>query len=116
MATAEHDPAAPFDYDGPPAWRAPIAAALAGVVDPELALGILDVGLVYRVAVADGTVRVAMTMTSAACPVGDVIVEDVFDAVEGAVPEGTAVDVQLVWEPAWTPQRMSERARRFMGG
>lgn len=105
-----------FDYDGPADWRLPIAAALANVVDPDVALDILDVGLVYGVAFVGGAVRITMTMTSAACPVGDVIVEDVQAELERVLPRGTPVDVDLVREPAWTPQRMSERARRFMGG
>lgn len=103
-----------YDYRGPDALRQPIADALARVIDPEMALTITDVGLVYRVDVADEVVRVEMTMTSAACPVGDVIVEDVEHEVGRAAP-GHRVDVALVWEPPWTPERLSARAKRFMG-
>lgn len=111
---AEPDSSAAFAYTGPDALRAPIAAALGRVVDPEMALTITDVGLVYRVDVDADAVRVEMTMTSAACPVADVIVEDVEHELDRAVP-GRRIDVAVVWEPPWTPERMSERARRFMG-
>jgi metal-sulfur cluster biosynthetic enzyme len=103
-----------FEYEGPPELRAPIAEALGRVVDPEMALTILDVGLVYRVGVRDNTVRVVMTMTSAACPVGDVIVDEVESELAHALPQHD-VQVELCWEPPWTPERMSERAKRFMG-
>ena len=104
-----------FDYEGDEATRPVIEAALQRVVDPEMALGILDVGLVYRVAVRDSQVHVLMTMTSAACPVTDVIVEDVTTTLERALPDGFGVEVEVCWEPAWTPDRMSDKAKRFMG-
>ena len=69
----------------------------------------------YRVSVRERHAHVLMTMTSAACPVVDVIVDDVARTLERALPQGFAVDVDVCWEPAWTPERMSERAKRFMG-
>jgi metal-sulfur cluster biosynthetic enzyme len=104
-----------FDYEGDETHRAAITGALARVVDPEMALGILDVGLVYRVTVEGSRVQVLMTMTSAACPVVDVIVDDVAQTLERALPGGYAVGVDVCWEPAWTPERMSGKAKRFMG-
>lgn len=103
-----------FPYAGDPALRAPIEAALARVVDPEVAMSIVDVGLIYGVRVADATVHVTMTMTSAACPVTDVILDDVETELDRALPDDLKIAVELVWEPPWTPERMSERARRFM--
>lgn len=106
--------AAPFPYDGPAELEAPVVRALTNVVDPEFALTIVDMGLVYGVTVDDDRVHVALTMTSAACPVADLIVDEA--GTELSRIAGTrAVDVELVWVPAWTPERMSERARRFMG-
>jgi metal-sulfur cluster biosynthetic enzyme len=102
-----------FAYDGPEDLRAPVAAALQRVVDPEIAMSILDVGLVYGVTVADGLAVVRMTMTSAACPVGDLIVEEVEHELQQALPDH-AVDVQIGWDPPWTPAMMSERGRRAM--
>jgi metal-sulfur cluster biosynthetic enzyme len=104
-----------FEYDGPDALRRPIAAALQRVVDPEMALSIVDIGLVYRVVVDDRAARVTMTMTSAACPVADVIVDDVCGEVLRALPEHCGIDVEMVWEPPWSAERMSDEARRFMG-
>jgi metal-sulfur cluster biosynthetic enzyme len=104
-----------FPYDGPPELLPVITRALERVVDPEVALNIVDVGLVYGVTVADGRVDVNVTMTSAACPVADTIVDDIESQLDAALPADLKIHVQLVWEPAWTPQRMSAKARLFMG-
>ena len=106
---------AAFPYVGPEALRAPIAAALQRVVDPELALSIVDVGLIYGVTVDAATVQVRLTMTSPACPVADVIVDDIETELDRVVPAELRVEVDLGWEPPWTSDRMSERAKRFMG-
>jgi metal-sulfur cluster biosynthetic enzyme len=105
----------PFPYDGPEELHGPIFDALMRVVDPEVALSVVDVGLVYGVRVDEHTLHVRMTMTSAACPVTDVILEDAQRELERAAPPELAVEVELVWEPFWTPDRMTPRARRFMG-
>src|SRR4051812_9506611 len=105
----------PFPYLGPEDLRAPVVAALARVVDPELAMTIIDVGLVYGVAVAGDGLRVRLTMTSAACPVADVIVDDVWHELSRVLPAAMNIETELVWEPEWTSDRMSERARRIMG-
>lgn len=105
-----------FDYEGPDELRAPVTAALGRVVDPELAMSITDIGLVYGIRVQPGAARVRMTMTSAACPVSDLIVDDLHHELDKALGGGSAIDVQLCWEPPWTSDMMSERARRFMGG
>jgi metal-sulfur cluster biosynthetic enzyme len=104
-----------FPYEGPPQLQAGITAALERVVDPEVALNIVDVGLVYGVGVATGRVDVRVTMTSAACPVADVIVDDIEFQLDQSLPPALKIRVELVWEPPWTPQRMSARARQFMG-
>lgn len=104
-----------FDYAGPPELLPAIVQALESVVDPEVAMNIVDVGLVYGVKVAEGRVDVDLTMTSAACPVTDILLEDVEDALDRALPPELKIHVELVWEPPWTPQRMSARARSFMG-
>lgn len=106
---------APFPYDGPPEWLPAITRALERVVDPEVALDIVSIGLVYGVTVTGHRVDVKATMTTAACPVADVIVEDIGHELEQALPERFLIHVDLVWEPPWTPQRMGDRAKRFMG-
>jgi metal-sulfur cluster biosynthetic enzyme len=92
-----------------------IRKALRAVKDPELGLNIIDLGLVYDVEVSEaGQVHVRMTLTSPGCPAGGEIIQGVRDVVEDA--EGvTGVEVELVWEPYWTPERMDPRVRAFLG-
>lgn len=89
--------------------------ALRAVKDPELGLNIIDIGLVYDVTVSDeGKAHVTMTLTSPGCPAGAEIMEDVRQTL--ADLEGvTGVEVELVWEPYWTPERMDPRVRAFLG-
>jgi metal-sulfur cluster biosynthetic enzyme len=105
----------PFPYEGPDALRGPIADALRRVVDPEVAMSIVDVGLIYGVTVAHGKIHLLLTMTSAACPVADVIAGDVENELDRIAPADLQIQVDLVWDPPWTPARMSERAKIFMG-
>lgn len=107
-------PAPAFAFEGPPQLRAPIDQALRRVVDPEVALNIVDVGLVYGVKVEGERVHVQVTMTSAACPVADVIVGDIEQELDRALPPELLIQVELVWEPPWTADRLSDSARRFM--
>lgn len=104
-----------FPYEGPEALRTPVATALAGVVDPELALNIVDLGLVYGVTIDDDRVHVRLTMTTPACPVAEVIIGDVEMALDRVVPTALTIAVEQVWEPPWTPDRLSASARRFYG-
>jgi metal-sulfur cluster biosynthetic enzyme len=104
-----------FFYDGPQELLPVITAALERVVDPEVALNIVDVGLVYGVVVQDKRIDVSVTMTSAACPVTDTIIDDIENTLDQALPADLLIHVELVWEPPWTPERMSESARGFMG-
>jgi metal-sulfur cluster biosynthetic enzyme len=106
--------ASPFPCEGPAELHDAVLKALTRVVDPEVAMSIVDVGLVYGVTVDATAARVRMTMTSAACPVADVIVDDVYTELERVLPADCAVDVELCWEPPWSPEMMSARARRFM--
>jgi metal-sulfur cluster biosynthetic enzyme len=107
--------ATPFPFTGPEPMRRGIEAALQRVVDPELALSIVDVGLVYGVTVTETQVHVLLTMTSAACPVADLIIEDIEAELDGVVPAGMTIRVELTWAPPWSSDRMSEGAKRFMG-
>jgi metal-sulfur cluster biosynthetic enzyme len=92
-----------------------IRKALRQVKDPELNLNIMDIGLVYDVAVSDaGDVHVQMTLTSPGCPAGAEIIGDVKNVV-GNLDDVKSVDVELVWEPYWTPDRMDPRVKTFMG-
>jgi metal-sulfur cluster biosynthetic enzyme len=107
--------AGPYPYEGPESLRQPILDALTRVVDPEVAMSIVDVGLIYGITVDNEKVHVLLTMTSAACPVTDVILEEAEGELDRIVPPELAVHVELVWDPPWTMDRMSARARLFMG-
>jgi len=107
-------PTLAFPYRGPDEWRLAVENALREVVDPEVALSIVDMGLVYDVAIEGDAAVVALTMTSSACPVTHVIVEDVQAALDRVLPEQLAIDVRLVWDPPWTPERMSAKARELL--
>lgn len=104
-----------YDYVGPDELRSPIDKALRNVIDPELALGIVDVGLIYRVAVEAQCLHLRMTMTSAACPVADVILDDIDTELDKVLPADMKVEVEMVWDPPWTPERLSPKAKAFMG-
>jgi metal-sulfur cluster biosynthetic enzyme len=92
-----------------------VRKALRAVKDPELNLNIIDIGLVYDVAVSDeGHAHVQMTLTSPGCPSGAEIMEDARRVV--AELDGvTGVEIELVWEPFWTPERMDPRVKAFLG-
>ncbi len=89
--------------------------ALRTVDDPEAGMNIVDLGLVYTIEVGPGAVAVDLTMTTAACPMADMIMDQARAAVSAIVPPDTAVDIRLVWDPPWTPDKMSGMAREFFG-
>ena len=92
-----------------------VCEALREVQDPEAGMSIVDLGLVYGVDVSPARIHVRMTMTSPACPVAPYIVEEAVAAIRAAAAGVPDVDVELVWDPPWTPERMSESARRRFG-
>jgi metal-sulfur cluster biosynthetic enzyme len=92
-----------------------VRKAIRAVKDPELNLNIIDIGLVYDVEVGNaGEVKVQMTLTSPGCPAGAEIIADV-KRVVGDMEGVSAVEVELVWEPYWTPEKMDPRVRTFLG-
>lgn len=92
-----------------------VRKALRSVKDPELNLNIIDIGLVYDVDVTEeGKATIRMTLTSPGCPAGTEILDDVKRVV--ADLEGVReVEVELVWDPYWTPEKMDPRVRAFLG-
>jgi metal-sulfur cluster biosynthetic enzyme len=87
-----------------------VAAALKTVIDPELGYNILDIGLVYGLEAEDGRVRILLTTTTPGCPATAFIREAVENCV-GAVPGVGAVEVEMTWQPRWSPERMSDEAK-----
>ncbi len=89
--------------------------ALHNVIDPEVGVNIVDLGLIYGVEISGNKLRVDLTMTTPACPMGDMVMEDARRALTGLVPAGAEIDLNLVWEPPWSPDKMSEKARDHFG-
>ena len=92
-----------------------VRQALRSVEDPEAGMSVLDLGLVYGIELGAGKVRVDLTMTSPACPATDYIVDEAAAAIRAVADEGTDVEVRLVWDPPWTPERMSAEAQSRFG-
>lgn len=91
-----------------------VKLALRKVKDPELNLNIMDLGLVYEVAVEGPLVLIDMTLTSPGCPAGPQIMNDV-ERVVKAMPGVERVAINLVWQPFWTPDKIEPRVRAYMG-
>ena len=91
-----------------------VRQALRQVKDPELDMNIVDLGLVYDVEVEDGLVRINMTLTSPGCPAGPMITNDIYKVVR-AIEGVQDVDIDIVWEPYWTPERIDPKIRAMMG-
>lgn len=110
------DPATPSAAatDSPPPTADQVKLALRKVKDPELNLNIVDLGLVYDIIVDGSEVQVDMTLTSPGCPAGPQITGDVERAVK-SVPGVTGINLNIVWDPFWTPDRIEPRVRAYMG-
>jgi metal-sulfur cluster biosynthetic enzyme len=88
--------------------------ALRAVEDPELGMDIVELGLLYDVEVDGPKVKVIHTLTSMGCPVGPMIQENV-DQIVRAMPEVEDVEVELTWDPPWSPEKMSDDAKFILG-
>ena len=92
-----------------------VIEALREIFDPEIPVNIYELGLIYGIKVnPDQTVHVTMTLTAPACPVAGSLPGEVEKKIE-AIPEVKSADVELVWEPAWSRDRMSEAALLTLG-
>jgi len=92
-----------------------VEEAMRDVVDPELGINVVDLGLVYEIKIGDDSnVKITMTLTAPACPVAGDIVRDVQEKVE-ALPDVMDCHVNLTFDPPWTKDRMSEAAKLALG-
>ena len=91
-----------------------VTEALRAVEDPELGMDIVDLGLLYDVEIDGPKVKVIHSLTSMGCPAGPMIQEDIVN-VASAVEGVEEVEIELTWEPAWTPDRMSDDAKFILG-
>jgi metal-sulfur cluster biosynthetic enzyme len=91
-----------------------VVDALRAVEDPELGMVILELGLLYDVEVEGPKVKVIHTLTSMGCPVGPMIQENI-DQIARSMPEVEDVEVELTWDPPWSPEKMSDDAKFILG-
>ncbi|MGI9043715.1 MAG: metal-sulfur cluster assembly factor [Gemmatimonadaceae bacterium] len=91
-----------------------VKLALRRVKDPDLNLNILDLGLIYAIEVKDTKVKVDMTLTSPGCPSGPEIMGNAEEEIK-SLPGVEAVEMNLVWTPFWTPEKMEPRVRAYLG-
>ena len=92
-----------------------IIAQLATVIDPELNVDVVNLGLIYEVDLdEDGICLINMTLTTPACPLTEVLISGITEAVK-KVDEVKNVDVEFVWYPVWSPDRMSDAAKKYFG-
>jgi FeS assembly SUF system protein len=82
--------------------------------DPEIPVNIVDLGLIYNVSIDDKKVDVDMTLTAPGCPMHALIARDVKQKVE-TLPDVEEVNVNVVWDPPWSPDRMSDEAKKQLG-
>ena len=92
-----------------------ILAALENVIDPELGIDIINLGLVYEISFEDnGFTEIKMTLTTMGCPLADLLTDQIHDALK-EVEEVSEIKVNLVWYPAWGPERLSRYAKMALG-
>lgn len=92
-----------------------VREALRTVIDPELGINIVDLGLVYSIQAAGPSAAIEMTMTTPACPMSTFLRDEARKAVQAAFPVLREVNVELVWAPAWKPEMMSDEAKLLLG-
>jgi len=91
-----------------------ITSCLENVIDPELGINVVDLGLIYNIHINGDKISVDMTLTTPGCPMAGMLAGSVEQAVRQAF-EGADVEVSLIWDPPWTPDRLSEAARQQLG-
>ena len=91
-----------------------VIEALREIYDPELHYNIYDLGLVYDIGITDGDVHIVMTLTTPACPIGPMVVEQIEETV-GLMPGVKDVDVEFTFDPPWGPDMMTDEARADLG-
>ncbi len=93
-----------------------VYAALKAVIDPELGLNIVDLGLIYSVAIEeDGQVAITMSLTTPGCPLHASFAQEIERVLWQSIPDLTGVSVELVWQPPWNPMMISPAGRALLG-
>jgi metal-sulfur cluster biosynthetic enzyme len=84
------------------------------VIDPELGINVVDLGLIYEIEYKDDCIRIQFTLSSKGCPMGDVIMNDIKNRLETKF-EGMKIVLDLVWDPEWSTERVSKEGRKQLG-
>lgn len=92
-----------------------LCECLRDVLDPEIGLNIVDLGLVLDARRSVDQIKVQLTLTSRACPLGDLVVAEVRQKIASSFPKVSRVDIRLVWDPAWTPDLITDRGYELLG-
>lgn len=92
-----------------------VSQTLKSIIDPEAGVNIVDLGLIYNIRIEPNQVYVEMTMTSPACPVGDVLLDDVTACLRKHFDSPIEIEVDLTFNPPWSPDMMSESAKNELG-
>ncbi|MBM6582820.1 MULTISPECIES: metal-sulfur cluster assembly factor [Microvirga] len=88
---------------------------LTDVLDPEIGLSVVDLGLVYQTRRTPEAVEVALTLTTRACPLGEMIMEEARERLAHRFQDAPRIDVRLVWDPVWTPDFITARGQELLG-
>lgn len=88
-----------------------VLQVLRAVIDPEIGINIVDLGLVYRAEHKREGIEVALTLSTPSCPMSEMLVEEAQEVLRARFTDAPSIHVELVWDPPWTPDRMSESAR-----
>lgn len=95
--------------------EAEVRQTLKLVMDPEVGINIVDLGLVYAVELEPETVNIQMTMTSPTCPLHAVVTRNAEETIRANIKQARAVNIELVWDPPWEPGMMSSEAKQILG-
>ena len=114
MSRAWHGQSGCSGYTGRMPTRDEVFEALRQVEDPELGMDIVDLGLLYDAEIEGSKVKVIHSLTSMGCPAGPMIQDDIRSVVS-SLPDVEDVEIELTWDPPWTPDKMSEDAKFILG-
>lgn len=89
--------------------------ALSRVIDPEIGENLVELGLVYGIEADGHRASVQLTLTSPACPMGEMVLDDAYAALCEALPQEMEIDIEMVWEPPWDPAMISAAAKQRLG-
>lgn len=92
-----------------------ILMALSQVSDPEVGENIVDLGLIYAIAIDNDIVRICLTMTSPSCPMAEMLLEQIRQTLAPLLEPEYSLDLELVWQPVWSPDMMSDAAKQRLG-